>query len=186
MKKFLFFISVCFITIFFATNYISGETCISQKKATPSPPAPIGSVEKPLPHIGNNGVDNCYITLYSVGRGAPPKDSEYSEVQKYLLSERAAISDGYRILSEKLQGVFVDAYTKTADYVVNYDRIHLATSAFLKGVEILNIKHKDNGVCQVEMKITIFRDFLCCYFPKPVVQHIEKAYKCCYHQTTLK
>jgi len=174
MKKAVLIFLSCFIAIYFSACCTTQQCCTAQtKQITPAPAAPIGKSSKSLPRIGSSSHDDCYITLYAVGRGAPPKDSEFSEVQKYLLAERAAISDGYRLLSEKLEGVFVDAYSKTSDYVVDYDRIHLATRAFLKGVEITSIKHKDNGVCQVEMKITIFRDLLCEYFPKPVVYNLK-------------
>ena len=136
-------------------------------------PGPVGEAQPNLPFVGRATSNSCLITLYVLGRGAAPSNYDVSETQRYLLAERAAIADGYRLFSEKLVGVFVDAYTRAGYYAIDYDRIHLATSSFLKGVEILHINHKKNGVCEAEMKITITREQICCYFPQVVVNRID-------------
>jgi hypothetical protein len=100
------------------------------------------------------------IVLSVTGKGAPPTKMELSEVQKYLFAERAAIIDGYRILSEKLGGVIVSSSTNTSDYIVKSDSINTITNTLLKGVKILKIKHNSNGVCEVDMKIELSKSAL--------------------------
>ena len=100
------------------------------------------------------------IVLSVTGKGAPPTEMELSEVQKYLFAERAAVIDGYRILSEKLGGVIVNSSTNASGYVVKSDAVNTITNTLLKGVKILKIKHNSNGVCEVDMKIELSKSVL--------------------------
>ncbi len=171
MKLKLLFLLLIFMFVSACATY----NCCNNQTQIPAKEY-VGKTKKDLPYVGETERNDCVITLYVTGKGAPPSDEDLSEVQRYLLAERAAIVDGYRLISEKLEGILVEAYTKVGEYAVEYDKIQVATRAFLKGVEIINIKHKSNGVCLAEMKITITRQQLCCYFPDVVVQHINT---CC-------
>jgi hypothetical protein len=185
MKKII-FVLFCFTYITFLTSCDTLTGASAKQNAVSSvsvnntlsiPSNKMKNLTNYFPLIGKSNNAGSTLTLYVTGRGAPPTDTEYSDVQKYLLAERAAIADGYRLLSEKLEGVFIEAYTKSGYYTVEYDRIHLATKAFIKGAEIVSIKHKDNGVCQAELKITVPREQLCCYFPQTIVNHVNSCFK---------
>ncbi|GEM_PF-3373770 len=182
-----FFMSVPFLFLFLMVFFVSVDFVSAEHLSAGNPPAMhsgacadncintfAGSVKGTNSFGGEvNSGNCCIINLYSTGRGAPPADKELTDVQKYLLAERAGIADGYRLISEKLRGIFLDAYTRAGNYIVDYDRINIATNSFIRGVEILDIKHKDNGVCQVEMKIAIRNHQLCNHFPKPIVNQIK-------------
>ena len=93
--------------------------------------------------------------IYVIGKGAAPNDENLTEVQRYLLAERAAILDGYRKLAEKLQGFIVTTLTKAGDFVINMDLVKVQTEALIKGAEIEKIEHNENGVCTAKIKIEI-------------------------------
>ena len=94
---------------------------------------------------------NIYITV--TGKGAAPADENLSEAQRYLLSERAAIVDAYRKLAEKLQGFIVRTLTNSGNYIVNNDAVKVQAEAYIKGAEIVDIHHFENGVCEAKVKI---------------------------------
>ena len=93
--------------------------------------------------------------FYVIGKGAAPNDENLTEVQRYLLAERAAVIDGYRKLSEKLQGFIISALTKSGNFVVNTDIVKVQTESLIKGAEIMEIQHNDNGICTAKIKIEI-------------------------------
>ena len=116
---------------------------------------------KPVSTVKGNNVaipaivkDIPVSIIYATGRGAPPADDSLTETQKYLLAERAAIVDGYRVLSEKLEGMLIEAFTKAGLYEVYADKITIYTQSFIKGAEIIEIKHKNSGICEAVIKIS--------------------------------
>ncbi len=96
---------------------------------------------------------NIVITV--TGKGAPPTEPKLSEVQKYLFAERAAVMDGYRLMAEKLQGVIINSASNSENFILKNDSIRTVTKTLLKGTKIVNILHKDNGVCEAELSIKI-------------------------------
>ena len=94
---------------------------------------------------------NIYITV--TGKGTAPADENLNEVQRYLLSERAAIVDAYRKLAEKLQGFIVKTLTSSGNYIVNKDAVRVQAEAYIKGAEIVDIHHFENGICEAKVKI---------------------------------
>jgi len=93
--------------------------------------------------------------IYVIGKGAAPNDENLTEVQRYLLAERAAVIDGYRKLAEKLQGVILSTLTKAGNFVVNMDVIKVQTEALIRGAEIVDIQHNENGVCSAKIRIAL-------------------------------
>ena len=143
LKRILFVIFAVFI--FSACGFAGEKTVISNKPLAKvdSPKTAIQAVIKKIPAS----------IIYATGRGSAPSDTSLTETQRYLLSERAAIIDGYRVLSEKLEGFLVEAFTKAGMYEVYADKITIFTQSFIKGAEIVEIKHKDNGICEAVIKI---------------------------------
>ena len=139
------------------------STCVTpQKRVLPKP-----VITPPIKNNCNGSCCNCKETLkgkfckpcrkyiFVVGRGAPPNDENLSEVQRYLLAERAAIVDGYRQLAEKLQGFIVSTLTKAGNYVINKDVIKVEAEAMIRGAEVIEVEHKDNGVCSAKIRILL-------------------------------
>ena len=87
----------------------------------------------------------CNIKISVTGKGAPPLLSNLSEVQKYIFSERAAILDGYRLISERLSGMILKSLSRSDNFSISNDTIKTITNTFLKGVKIVSIKHKETS-----------------------------------------
>jgi len=143
------------------------QKCESSKKVSDSTPAPLPPA--PQKTVSNNLESNHYFLgggyrvithiLYATGRGAPSTDQSLSEIQRYLLAERAAIADAYRNLSEKIEGFLIEGFTKIGMYEAYADKISILTSSFIKGAQIEEIKHKDNGICEVVVKIALNKNY---------------------------
>jgi hypothetical protein len=91
--------------------------------------------------------------IYVTGKGIADKDSENAESR--LLAERAAIIDGYRLLSEKLAGILLQASSKNENYKLSSDSIITQTQSYVRGAEIVNIIHNENGIVEVQMKLQL-------------------------------
>ena len=135
MKKIKIFIILILISIFFIS-------CATVSENTPS-----------YANVDKSNICNVNITV--TGKGAPPINSNLTELQKYLFSERAAILDGYRLIAEKLSGVIVKSQSLSKDFQLSKDSIDTSTSTFIKGVKIVSIKHRDNGVCEALMQVSL-------------------------------
>ncbi len=94
------------------------------------------------------------VTFSVVGKGTEP-ESAVTRGQAFLLAERAAILDGYRLLVEKLKGVYVDALTQAGMNAIDYDVINARAQALLRGVEITNIDHKEYGIAEANMQVRV-------------------------------
>ncbi|MBF0101688.1 MAG: hypothetical protein HQK77_12350 [Desulfobacterales bacterium] len=94
------------------------------------------------------------VTVNVVGKGIAPENA-ISEAQAYLLAERAALSDGYRKLSEEITGIYVKAYMSMGQSTIDYDLIRTETESWLRGTRIINIKHGDNGITEAHMEVNI-------------------------------
>jgi len=143
----LMFILLCSCTLNTTQNVKESSQTGIVSNNTPCPTdvqATVTKVKKP-----------CKPYIEVIGKGAPPNDESLSEVQRYLLAERAAVVDGYRQLAEKLEGFIIEALTTSGNYVINMDRVRLQTSAMIKGAQIVEISHEDNGVAIAKIKIRI-------------------------------
>ena len=97
----------------------------------------------------------CKPFITVTGKGAPPQDENLSEVQRYLLAERAAIVDGYRQLAEKLEGFIVSTLTRAGNYVINKDIVKVEAQAMIRGAEVMEVEHLDNGVALAKIRIRV-------------------------------
>ncbi len=119
---------------------------VFSKKEKPKPTVPVvyGSINK-----GS--------TIFVTGKGLASKD-ESDGTRGYLLAERAAIVDGYRLLSEKLAGILLQSASRNENYKLSSDSIMAQTQSFVRGAEIVNITHKENGIVEVQMKLQLPND----------------------------
>ncbi len=105
-----------------------------------------------------SGVENVVVTVK--GKGAPPRKKDLSDVQKYLFAERAAVLDGYRLLSERLQGVLLTSVSYSNDYTIKSDSVDVLSRVLLKGAKIISITHNENGVCEAVLKLKVPKSLL--------------------------
>lgn len=96
--------------------------------------------------------DNLIFSV--VGKGIVP-DNIRNIGQAKLMAERAAISDGYRQLSEKIRGTYIAAYTKSKRGSIDYDYIYSQTNSWMKGVKIIEIKQAKDNITEAYMSLGV-------------------------------
>ncbi len=111
--------------------------------------------ESPIPVV--SGDIHRGTTIFVTGKGIADKD-DIDTTKGYLLAERAAIVDGYRLLSEKLAGILLNASSKNENYNLSSDTIMAQTQSYVRGAEIVNIIHQGNGIVEVQMKLQLPSD----------------------------
>ena len=97
--------------------------------------------------------------IFVTGKGII-ENSDDNSAKSYLLAERAAIIDGYRLLSEKIAGLMLDAYSSSEDFNVSKDQIMVRARSYVRGADVVNIRHLKNGVVEADMKISLKNDFV--------------------------
>lgn len=136
---------VLFAVVFFLTGcaggYLSGS----------SSAGPSGSV---LGLTEKEGGTNQTVTFEVTGKGLEPETS-VTKGEAIIMAERAAIMDGYRQFAEKIHGVYVDAYMKSGYGTINHDVIKTNTQSWLRGVELVEIRHGNHGITEAIMQLRI-------------------------------
>lgn len=87
------------------------------------------------------------------GEGIAPKNT-VSPAQAITLAKRAAITDGYRQLGEKLYGVKINSSETVQDAALKDSRIVAQVNALVKDAAITDAAFKD-GLYSVRMEITM-------------------------------
>ncbi len=112
------------------------------------------------------------VTFSVIGKGTEPQTG-VTKGQAFLLAERAAILDGYRLLVEKLKGVYVDALSQAGMNAIDYDMINARVQALLRGAKINEIIHKQYGITEAEMQVRVsFTSFDLVWWPEGLSQDI--------------
>ncbi|MEY4505115.1 MAG: hypothetical protein RL154_1412 [Pseudomonadota bacterium] len=109
-------------------------------------------VDVPPPNINVLKPDNI-ITLRVIGQGLAP-DNIQSKYQVIALAKRAAITDGYRLLVEKLYGVKVEGYDYIKNMVLQKSEVRTCVNAVIQYVNIVETKCADN-FCEVELELKV-------------------------------
>jgi hypothetical protein len=97
------------------------------------------------------------LVLFLVGAflSATTMVNAESKGQDKLLAKRAALADAYRNLAERVKGLKIDSQTYVRDFVALSDNIRTDLDTFLKGAEVLNVIYMPDGLCEVEVGITV-------------------------------
>ncbi len=95
-------------------------------------------------------------TITVKGTGLAPNNA-VSPAQARVLSRRAAIVDGYRLLAESVKGVNVDAETTVENLMVSSDVVRTNVSACIKGAVVVS-ENEIPGGYEVTMQIKMFGD----------------------------
>ncbi len=94
------------------------------------------------------------VTYRVVGRGIEPERSR-SRAEAQLMAERAAVADGYRLLVEKIHGVYLDSQAFVRNGSVDYTLLRTETQAWLRGAEVVEINRLTNGITEAEMIVKL-------------------------------
>ena len=102
---------------------------------------------------------NKTITINVVGQGVAPTNT-ISPAQAYAMAKRAAIGDGYRLIAEKVKGVYVEGQDLVRNMIVKRSSVRTSVSAMVRNANIVETTFKE-GLCEVEMEITVcYSDFM--------------------------
>ncbi len=95
--------------------------------------------------------ENMLISV--VGQGVAPMNTS-SPAQAYALAKRAAVSDAYRLIAEKVKGVRVAGQDTIENMMVKRSTVRTSVNAMIRNANVVETTFKE-GLCEVEMEITI-------------------------------
>ncbi len=93
------------------------------------------------------------ITLTVIGQGIAPESAQ-SRYHAIALAKRAAITDAYRLLAEKLYGVRVDGQDTIKNMVLQKSDVKACVSAMIQYANVVETKCADN-FCEVQVELKV-------------------------------
>ena len=94
------------------------------------------------------------IRVNVVGQGVSPVNTT-SPAQAYALAKRAAITDAYRLLAEKVKGVDVEGQDVVKNMMVKRSTVRTYVDATIRNANIIETTFKE-GLCEVEMEVVLY------------------------------
>ncbi len=116
---------------------------------TPTPP-PKATVKADTPVL----TQHKPVRITVVGQGVAPCTGSCSPEQALVLAKRAAIVDGYRLIAEKVKGVYVQGRDYVHNMMIKSSKVRTFVDANIRNANIIDTLYKD-GLCEVEMEITL-------------------------------
>ena len=101
---------------------------------------------------------NNTMLISVVGQGVAPMNTA-SPAQAYALAKRAAVADAYRLIAEKVKGVYVEGDDYIKNMMVKRSTIKTLVQATIRNANVVEATFKE-GLCEVEMEITLRRSQL--------------------------
>ncbi len=120
----------------------------AEVKAPPPPPAPVVKANTPVL------TQHKPIRITVVGQGVAPCTGSCSPEQALVLAKRAAIVDGYRLIAEKVKGVYVQGRDYVHNMMIKSSKVRTFVDANIRNANVIDTLYKD-GLCEVEMEITL-------------------------------
>jgi hypothetical protein len=93
------------------------------------------------------------MAITVVGQGVAPTFAS-SPAQAYALAKRAAMSDAYRLMAEKINGVRVEGKDTIRNMAIKNSTVRTRVGALVKNASVVGTTYKE-GLCEVEMEITL-------------------------------
>lgn len=103
---------------------------------------------------GNVLKENRKLRIFVTGQGVAPCDDVCSPAQAYALAKRAAITDAYRLVAEKVKGVYVEGEDYIKNMMVKRSTVRTSVNAMIRNANVVETTFKD-GLCEVEMEVQI-------------------------------
>jgi len=129
-------------------------TCETPKKTS------CAKVQKPvLPKNTPVLTYNKPLKISVVGQGVAPCTGTCSPAQAYAMAKRAAIADAYRLIAEKVKGVYVEGNDYIKNMMVKRSTVKTFVQATIRNANVVETTFKE-GLCEVEMEITLRRSQL--------------------------
>lgn len=101
---------------------------------------------------------NRTIRVNVVGQGVAPTMT-VSPAQAYAMAKRAATVEAYRLIAEKVKGVYVEGKDVLRNMMIKSTDVNLYVSAMIRNANVVETKF-ENGLCEVEMEVMLYhRDF---------------------------
>ena len=136
------------------TNKQNNKNC-SCNQVPEEIPTPKPMVKEPLPK--NTPVLKCNAPLIIsvVGQGVAPCKGACSPAKAYALAKRAAIADSYRLIAERVKGVYVEGQDYIKNMAVKNSTVRTYVRACIRNASITDTTFKD-GLCEVEMEVSLY------------------------------
>ena len=112
------------------------------------PPKPIVKADAPIL------AQRQPLRITVVGQGVAPCTGSCSPEQALVLAKRAAIIDGYRLIAEKVKGVYVQGRDYVHNMMIKSSKVRTFVDANIRNANIVDTLYKD-GLCEVEMEVTL-------------------------------
>jgi hypothetical protein len=96
---------------------------------------------------------NSSMRITVVGQGVAPTMT-ISPAQAYAMAKRAATVEAYRLIAEKVKGVRVEGKDVLRNMMIKSTDVNLYVSAMVRNANVVETKF-ENGLCEVEMEITL-------------------------------
>jgi hypothetical protein len=86
------------------------------------------------------------------GKGVSP-NTGYIE-RDMLMSDRAAVIDAYRNLSERIAGLVVESYSRQGNFITDRDLIQSETASYIRGARVMDVTN-EGGISTAIVKILL-------------------------------
>jgi len=136
------------------------QKAVTVQKTCPTVTCPTTTVAKPnLPKNTPVLKYNQPLKIRVIGQGVAPCNGTCSPAQAYAMAKRAAIADAYRLIAEKVKGVYVEGEDYIKNMMVKRSTVKTFVQATIRNANVVETTFKD-GLCEVEMEITLRRSQL--------------------------
>lgn len=125
----------------------------SQSQSQPQTNIIIQEVEKEVEREGPTLEENKTLLISVIGQGVAPMNTT-SPAQAYALAKRAATADSYRLIAEKVKGVYVEGQDLVQNMMVKRSTVRTSVNAMVKNANVVETTFKE-GLCEVEMEINL-------------------------------
>ena len=96
------------------------------------------------------------LRISVVAQGVAPRYVS-SPAQAYGMAKRAATVEAYRLIAERVNGVYVEGQDTIKNMIISRSTVRTQVSAMIKNADVVETRFKD-GICEVEMEVVLNYD----------------------------